>query len=326
MHPAFSVIFLTTLIGAAQGLFLALFTGQFYASVKLIEPQGADFYVIGSAVSLALLVAGLGASFFHLGRPERAWRAASKWRTSWLSREVIVLPAMMAVVFFYGLFHGVGWTEPFFVAGGGALPIDITFILGIIGTLVAFALFVCTAMIYASVKFLEEWHSPYTVANFIFLGMASGFMLAAAYSAYLGNHLIGFYGTWAVIFTLIGLGTRAASLFRNRALKHKSSLQTAIGVRHKAIEQKSQGFTAGSFNTREFFHHQGPETLRRVRLAFLVLVFPVPILLIAIAYALESATLPILAFLIQYLGLLAERWYFFAEANHPQNLYYQSVA
>jgi DMSO reductase anchor subunit len=326
MHPAFSVIFLTTLIGAAQGLFLALFTGQFYASVKLIEPQGADFYVIGSAVSLALLVAGLGASFFHLGRPERAWRAASKWRTSWLSREVIVLPAMMAVVFFYGLFHGVGWTEPFFVAGGGALSIDITFILGIIGTLVAFALFVCTAMIYASVKFLEEWHSPYTVANFTFLGMASGFMLAAAYSAYLGNHLIGFYGTWAVVFTLIGLGTRAASLFRNRVLKHKSSLQTAIGVRHKAIEQKSQGFTAGSFNTREFFHHQSPETLRRVRLAFLVLVFPVPILLIAIAYALESATLPILAFLIQYTGLLAERWYFFAEANHPQNLYYQSIS
>jgi DMSO reductase anchor subunit len=326
MHPAFSVIFLTTLIGAAQGLFLALFTGQFYASVKLIEPQGAEFYVIGSAVSLALLVAGLGASFFHLGRPERAWRAASKWRTSWLSREVIVLPAMMAVVFFYGLFHGVGWTEPFFVAGGGALSIDITFILGIIGTLVAFALFVCTAMIYASVKFLEEWHSPYTVANFTFLGMASGFMLAAAYSAYLGNHLIGFYGTWAVIFTLIGLGTRAASLFRNRVLKHKSSLQTAIGVRHKAIEQKSQGFTAGSFNTREFFHHQSPETLRRVRLAFLVLVFPVPILLIAIAYALESATLPILAFLVQYTGLLAERWYFFAEANHPQNLYYQSIS
>jgi DMSO reductase anchor subunit len=326
MHPAFSVIFLTTLIGAAQGLFLALFTGQFYASVKLIEPQGAEFYVIGSAVSLALLVAGLGASFFHLGRPERAWRAASKWRTSWLSREVIVLPAMMAVVFFYGLFHGVGWTEPFFVAGGGALSIDITFILGIIGTLVAFALFVCTAMIYASVKFLEEWHSPYTVANFTFLGMASGFMLAAGYSAYLGNHLIGFYGTWAVVFTLIGLGTRAASLFRNRVLKHKSSLQTAIGVRHKAIEQKSQGFTAGSFNTREFFHHQSPETLRRVRLAFLVLVFPVPILLIAIAYALESATLPILAFLIQYTGLLAERWYFFAEANHPQNLYYQSIA
>jgi DMSO reductase anchor subunit len=326
MHPAFSVIFLTTLIGAGQGLFLALFTGQLYASVKLIEAQGVGFYTGGSAIALALLVAGLGASFFHLGRPERAWRAASKWRTSWLSREVIVLPMMMGVIFFYGLFHYIGWTQPFYVAGGGALPIDVTLVLGFIGVLVAMALFVCTAMIYASVKFLEEWHSPYTVGNFLFLGMASGFMLAAAYSAYLGNHLVGFYGTWAVIFTVLGLGTRTASLIRNATLKHKSSLQTAIGIRHRQIAQKSQGFTAGSFNTREFFHHQSPEFLKTVRLVFLVLVFPLPLLLIGVSYVLESPTLPIAAFLIQYLGLIAERWYFFAEAQHPQNLYYQSVA
>ncbi|MCF7983407.1 MAG: dimethyl sulfoxide reductase anchor subunit [Thiohalocapsa sp.] len=326
MHPAFSVIFLTTLIGAGQGLFLALFTGQLYASIKLIEPQGAEFYGIGSVLSLLLLIAGLAASFFHLGRPERAWRAAAMWRTSWLSREVIVLPLMMAVVFFYGVFHWMGWTAPLFVVGGGTLPIDATFLLGLIGILVAFALFVCTGMIYASVKFLEEWHSPYTVANFTFLGMASGFMLAAAFSAYLGNHLVGFYGTWAVVFTLLGLATRGASLLRNMTLKRKSSLQTAIGVRHRVIEQKSQGFTGGSFNTREFFHHKSPEFLKQVRLAFLVLVFPVPVLMIGLAYVMESPTLPIMAFLIQYTGLLAERWYFFAEANHPQNLYYQSIS
>lgn len=326
MHPAFSVIFLTTLIGAGQGLFLALFTGQLYAAIKLIAPQGAQFYALGSLVALTLLVGGLAASFFHLGRPERAWRAAAKWRTSWLSREVIVLPMMMALVFLYGLFHWMGWTEPFYVVGGGTLPIDVTLLLGFLGMLVAFALFVCTAMIYASVTFLEEWHSPYTVGNFLFLGMASGFMLAAAYSAYIGNHLVGFYGTWAVIFTLLGLATRTASLLRNGTLKHKSSVQTAIGIRHRRIEQKSQGFTAGSFNTREFFHHRNPVFLERVRVVFLVLVFPLPILLIAVAYALQSPTLPIAAFAIQYLGLLAERWYFFAEANHPQNLYYQSVA
>ena len=326
MHPAFSVIFLTTLIGAGQGLFLALFTGQLYAGIKLIEPQGANFYAGGSALALILLIAGLGASFFHLGRPERAWRAASMWRTSWLSREVIVLPMMMGVVFFYGLLHYLGLTQPWFVAGDGALPIDATMLLGFLGVIVAFALFVCTGMIYASVKFLEEWHSPYTVANFTFLGMASGFMLAAAYSAYLGNHLVDFYGTWAVIFTALGLATRTASLLRNATLKHKSTLQTAIGVRHRKIVQKSQGFTAGSFNTREFFHHQSPEFLKQVRTAFLVMVFPLPLVLIGISYVLESPTLPIAAFLIQYLGLIAERWYFFAEAQHPQNLYYQSVA
>jgi DMSO reductase anchor subunit len=29
---------------------------------------------------------------------------------------------------------------------------------------------------------------------------------------------------------------------------------------------------------------------------------------------------------VQYIGLLAERWLFFAEARHPQNLYYQRMA
>lgn len=326
MHPAFSVIFLTTLIGAGQGLFLALFTGQLYSTVELVEPQTDAFYAVGSAISLALLVGGLAASFFHLGRPERAWRAAAMWRTSWLSREVIVLPAMMAIVFLYGVFHWAGWTQPFIVLGEGTLPIDATFVLGMLGVLVTLALFVSTGMIYASVKFLQEWHSPYTIVNFIFLGTASGFMLAAAYSALLGNHLVGFFGTWAVIATLLGLGTRTASLVRNATLKHRSNLQTAIGIRHRAIVQKSQGFSAGSFNTREFFHHQSPETLKLVRIAFMVLVFPVPIALVLLAYLLESTTLPVLAFAIQYLGLLAERWYFFAEAEHPQNLYYQQVS
>jgi DMSO reductase anchor subunit len=326
MHPAFSVIFLTTLIGAGQGLFLALFTGQFYSTVELVNAQSDPFYTGGSLISLALLIGGLGASFFHLGRPERAWRAAAMWRTSWLSREVIVLPMMMAVVFFYGLFHWAGWTQPLFSLAGGEVAIDATFLLGIVGVVVAMALYISTGMIYASVKFLQEWHSPYTVANFTFLGIASGFMLAAAYSAYLGTELVGFFGTWAVIATLLALGTRGASLLRNARLKHNSSLQTAIGIRHRAIEQTSQGFSAGSFNTREFFHHQSADTLGRVRLAFLFMVFPVPIVLVLLAYLTHSALLLLVAFAIQYLGLIAERWYFFAEAQHPQNLYYQRVS
>ena len=89
MHPAFSVIFLTTLIGAGQGLFLALFSGQTYSAVHLLPAQHSSFYIIGSLLAVALLLGGLAASFFHLGHPERAWRAASQWRTSWLSREVI---------------------------------------------------------------------------------------------------------------------------------------------------------------------------------------------------------------------------------------------
>ena len=183
MHPAFSVIFLTTLIGAAQGLFLALFTAQSYAAFKLLpQPDAHAFYGQGSLLALVLLVAGLAASFFHLGHPERAWRAAAKWRTSWLSGEVIVLPAFMGVVFLYGLAHWLDW-HPVLMTLPGGLPVDPSAILGVAGTVLAFALFVCTAMIYACLKFLAEWHSPLTVINYILLGGASGFTLAAAFAA-----------------------------------------------------------------------------------------------------------------------------------------------
>jgi len=326
MHPAFSVIFLTTLIGAGQGLFLALFTGQFYSLANLIPVQdSAGFYAVGSFVVLLLLGLGLFASIFHLGRPERAWRSAAKWRTSWLSREVIVLPLFMLLVFVYGLAHYMGWNAPLFTLGAD-IEIDATILIGIAASFFAFVLFVCTAMIYASVKFLEEWHHWLTVANYTLFGLASGFMLAAAFSAQQGVALVSFFGIWAVFFLSIAFITRFASLLRNARLKHKSTLQSAIGVRHNAIVQEAQGFMGGSFNTREFFHGRSEVTLKMVRLLFLVLIFIFAPVLLAISWSISSPLLPIAAFSVLYIGLLLERWYFFAEAKHPQNLYYQSMA
>ncbi len=326
MHPAFSVIFLTTLIGVGQGLFLALVTGQVYSLANLLQPQDSvRFYAQGSLLALLFLVAGLVASVFHLGRPERAWRAAARWRTSWLSREVIVLPLFMALVALYGGLHWLGWTEPWFQVKG-VIPVDATLVVGVLGALAAFALFGCTAMIYASLKFIEEWHSPFTLVNFTLFGIASGFMLAAAFSAWSGTDLVAFYGTWAVIFTLAAGVGRLLSLRRNARLQHKSDLQSAIGVRHNRIEQKAQGFMGGAFNTREFFHGRPAAVVKGVRLFFLVAVFVLPPLLLGASHWLASPWLPMAAFVMQYLGLVAERWYFFAEARHPQNLYYQSMA
>jgi DMSO reductase anchor subunit len=325
MHPAFSVIFLTTLIGAGQGLFLALFTAQSYAAFNLLpQPDSHAFYAQGSLIALILLVLGLVASFFHLGHPERAWRSAAKWRTSWLSREVIVLPAFMGVVFLYGAAHWLDF-RPVLMTLPSGLPVDLTAILGVAGTVLAFALFVCTAMIYACLKFLREWHSPLTVANYILLGGASGFTLAAAFAAATAPGLANFFAGWAAIITLLGLISRAASLYRNARLKPKSTLQTAIGIKHPQIAQKAQGFMGGSFNTREFFHGKTAQIVRSIKWTFLLAVFfiPLPLLLAGMNGAIGVL---VVAFLVQYLGLLAERWYFFAQANHPQNLYYQSMA
>lgn len=325
MHPAFSVIFLTTLIGVGQGLFLALYTGEVYSGLELLPAQDSrGFYALGSALSLAFLAAGLFASFFHLGRPERAWRSATRWRTSWISREVIALPVFMGTVFFYGLMHYFGW-NPVLFGSDLTHPAHLTLLVGAIGGIACFALFLCTGMIYASIRFLQEWATPLTVVNYTLLGAASGFMLATAFAAFNGTGVTAFYGTWAAILTVAAFVTRSASLIRNARIKRKSTLQTAIGVRHSKIVQKTQGFMGGSFNTREFFHGKSPGFVSIIRTAFLVLTFPVPVALLGLGFGQSFVGVLIAAFLIQYAGLLAERWFFFAQANHPQNLYYQAT-
>jgi DMSO reductase anchor subunit len=313
MRPAFSVILFTTLAGAGQGLFLALYLVEAAAYLGQLPPQdGARYFAAGAVLALALLGAGLVASFFHLGHPERAWRAVAMWRTSWLSREVVVLPAFMAVVFAYGAAHWLG--------------AEATVALGALGVALCLLLFVCTGMIYACIKFLQEWATPLTVVNYTLLGCASGFTLAAAFSAVTDSSVWPMLAVMALALTIVACMTRIAALARNARLRPRSSLQTAIGVGHPKVAQKSQGFTGGSFNTREFFHGRTRACLRFVKWAFLFLVFPLPALLIAASLVYGLTALLVAAFGVQYAGLLAERWFFFAEATHPQNLYYQAVS
>lgn len=324
MKPPFSVIFLTTLIGVGQGLFLALYTVQLYSFFDLLPEQDSrNFYAVGSAISLAFLVAGLIASFFHLGHPERAWRSAAMWRTSWLSREVIVLPAFMGTVFLYGVAHWFNFHAPV-IELAGTHQVDITLLLGALGTVLSFALFISTGMIYACLRFMQEWHSPLTPINFTLLGGASGFLLASIFAAMVAPALIGFFAGWAIVLTALAFISRSVSLMRNSRIKPKSSLSTAIGIKHPHIVQISQGAMGGSFNTRAFFHGKSKNFIRAIKPGFIILTFILPLILLAVG--LSSPKLLIAAFLIQYTGLLAERWFFFAEANHPQNLYYQKIA
>lgn len=297
MRPAFSVLFLTTLIGAGQGLFLALFMCELLAPAAV----SSNFLAGGSAIILVLCSLGLIASFFHLGHPERAWRSAMMWRTSWLSREVIALPAFIAVDFAYGLAHWTGFGH--------------TLLIGTVGVVMAVVLFICTAMIYAAIKVLKEWSHPLTLVNFTLLGITSGMTLAAAYASFFAPDLMVTLSQTAFVLTVLALLMRGASLWRNARLTPASTLQSAIGIRHPRIVQKAQGAMGGSYNTREYFHGKSIKFVRGVIVVMILGVFVLPLALVL--------TLPLLAFVLQYIGLLAERWYFFAEAKHPQNLYYQ---
>ncbi len=108
MHPPWSMIFFTTLAGAAQGLMLALVGIELGAASACRRRRRSSFYIAGAAIVLLFGAIGLVAATFHLGHPLRAWRAAAMWRTSWLSREVIVLPAFMAVRGAVGAMHWLG--------------------------------------------------------------------------------------------------------------------------------------------------------------------------------------------------------------------------
>jgi DMSO reductase anchor subunit len=306
MKPDFSVILLTTLIGVGQGLFLALF------GAELSGLATRSLLVSGAALALGLTALGLLASFFHLGHPQRAWRAAAMWRSSWLSREVIALPLFMAGLAAWG--------------GAHALGLRGTAVLGAGVALLCAVLFVCTAMIYASIRFLREWASPLTLVNYTLLGCASGSLLATVLAAVLAPALLAPLAAIAAALTLAALASRAASLRRNAGLRPKSTLQTALGIKHPRIAQKSQGFMGGSYNTREFFHDRSVAVLRAVKWFFLLAVFvlPLPCLWLGAAQALPQWL--VVAFALQYAGLLAERWYFFAQARHPQNLYYQAIS
>ncbi len=306
MRPAWSVVLLTTLLGAGQGLFLALFGADLYDAARG-RASFAPLFVAAAVIgSLMLAGGGLAASFFHLGRPERAWRSAAMWRSSWLAREVIALPLFMALVALYGLLHWSGRLQGALVAGA-------------LAAVACVALFVCTGMIYACLKFLQEWHSPLTVLNFILLGCASGLTAATALAAWLDPALEAGYRVAALVALALAAASRAASLVRNARLRPRSSLQTAIGVKHPQIAQKAQGAMGGSFNTREFFHGATRARLAQVKWFFAAAAFAAPAALLAWGWA--SA-----AFALQLAGLLAERWYFFAEARHPQNLYYQAIS
>ena len=309
MNPAWSMIFFTTLAGAGQGLMLALFGWDLAARVGIAPAPTPMLYAVGVALVLVTCGMGLIAATFHLGHPLRAWRAMSQWRTSWLSREVIVLPAFMAVVLAWGGAHWFG--KP-------------TLALGAIAVLLAVTLFVCTGMIYAAVSVIREWATPLTPLNFALLGTASGLTLASALAAAMAPQAAPSMALLAVAATVLAAATRAASTWRNLTLVPKTTLQTAIGVRHPRIVQSSQGQMGGSFNTREFFHGASDLAVRRLRWTVALAAFVLPVLLLGLNSAVP-VSVAVSALALQYLGLLGERWLFFAEGRHPQNLYYQRI-
>jgi len=312
MKPTFSIVFFTVISGAGLGLLSLLAL----ADVCPVDTLPKRAYTTGIALSLALIVIGLAASVLHLAKPSNAWRAFSRFRTSWLSREAVFAVALVGVVFIYG---GV-------VAGGasGAIRVPIALLTSVL----CCAVLLCTAMIYASLKPIRQWHTRWTPACYLLLGHWSGALallaLALTYEARPAPFV------WlAIAIGVAALAVKLAYWNASTGATNAVTLERAIGVREgvhppgKTVAQArlfDAGHSHGTFLTNEFGFVLARTYATALRAGALLLAFGVP----AIAFSagwLDAAIADVVACLC-IIGLFAERWLFFAEARHTVRLYH----
>jgi DMSO reductase anchor subunit len=304
MHPAASIIVFSTLSGAGFGLMAWLGLG--------FGPDSPAFGFIACALALLLAAAGLIASLAHLGNPQRAWRALSQWRSSWLSREGVLAVAALAAFGAYAL----GW-----VIGTGRLAP-----LGMLAALLAMAAVYSTSMIYASIKAVPRWAKPPTPALFLAYAIAGGALaLAAAALPFTGLAP----SLLAIDAAMIAAAAGIALWWTVRAIgtgldADGSSVETAIGLpglgRARLFEAPH---TSPNYLMNEMVYRIGRKHAQKIRrLAFMAaFIFPLLLMgLIAAAPSLSPALL--LALPVHLLGVAASRWLFFAEAEHVVALYY----
>jgi DMSO reductase anchor subunit len=307
MNPAPSIVFFTTASGAGYGL---LFWLGLLRPLGLL-PASANAALVALILALALITAGLLSSTLHLGNPQRAWRAVSQWRSSWLSREGVaaIVTYIPAGLFGLGLWFG--------------LPV-LTAIAGLLAAAGAVATVYCTAMIYASLKPIRQWHHPLVVPGYLTLAAFSGAALLAMLAAFWGG------GAFPAVLALLA-GAIAVVLKRAywQAIDTAAPIATAESATSLGFIGKVRPLdpphTESNYLLREMGFRVARKHAAKLRLLALVGGFALPMLLALLALVAgggAAAAALTLGAVLALAGLLVERWLMFAEATHTVTLYY----
>ncbi len=313
MHPAYSVIAFTTMSGAGYGLLALL--GVLGASGLL--PAGRWFGLVAFAIALGLVTAGLLASTFHLGHPERAWRAFSQWRSSWLSREGVAA----VVTYVPAGIYAIGWV---FLEHNTGLWAIAGWLTAVCSAVTVY----CTAMIYASLRTIPRWHNRWVPAVYMALGLATGAVLLAAVAL-----IFGLFAPWmawlAVAAFALGIVVKLAYWGSADTAPRQYTAEQATGLGHIGkVRQLEAPHTQANFVQREMGYQvarKHADKLRRIALVGL----GAPIVLLALAAIgppIVSMMLTKVALASAIVGVAVERWLFFAEAEHIVTLYYGAAA
>jgi sulfite dehydrogenase (quinone) subunit SoeC len=314
MRPALSIVFFTTSSGAGLGLLFLIGLG---APLGLV-PQSRGFGFAALLIALLLTAGGLVSSARHLGRPERAWRALSQWRSSWLSREGVgavatVLPAAM---------FAIGWIG--FGATGGFVGLC-----GILAAALGAATVAATGMIYASLKPIHQWHNGWVVPIYLLLALMGGYLLLD-FLARLWAPSPWATGLTALIVILLAWAAKEGywRFIDTTSAPSTVASATALGRRGK-VRALETPHTEENYLLHEMGFQIARKHARRLRHIARFAGFALPALLSLATLAAGGgggAVAAALAVLSGGLGLVVERWLFFAEAKHTVSLYYGADA
>ena len=311
MHPAFSVIFFTVFSGTGYGL-LAL-TGL-SAALGLL-PRDPWFAGAALIIGVAAVSAGLLSSTIHLGHPERAWRALSQWRSSWLSREGVLAIASylpVGVLGYYLVLH------PQDDQAGAALWGTLTVVAA---TLTVY----CTAMIYRGLETIHQWANRWTVPNYLLLGVAGG---ALWLNALMQGFGIANSGTGMAALALVAAAWGAKTRYWRfiDTTSHPSTPESATGLGgFGCVCMFESPHTSGNYLLKEMGFQIARKHSVKLRAYAHALAFLLPSVLLGVTFALSrpgAAVVAVLAALAITAGQIIERWLFFAEAKHVVMLYY----
>jgi DMSO reductase anchor subunit len=312
MHPAFSVIFFTTLSGAGYGLW-------FWSALSLWLSPGGHGSLAGHGFAMGLgfllVTAGLLSSTLHLGKPLRAWRAFSQWRSSWLSREGVL--ALACYLPFVALLLGA-------LTRSHALKTMGPMLLALLA-LLSLATVACTAMIYASLRPIPAWSNRRVVPVYLLFALHTGGILLALLLAAFGE--LWNIGGLAILVSSLLLAWLKRGYWR--AIDRDplpATRASALGLPADRVATVfERPHTEANYLTKEMGHVLARKHARRLRLIALVLFAVVPALCALPVWLLphmEAAWPMGIAAVSVMLGAAVERWLFFAEAKHVVTLYY----
>ncbi|MDT3708012.1 MAG: DmsC/YnfH family molybdoenzyme membrane anchor subunit [Thiobacillus sp.] len=307
MHPAFSVIFFTVASGAGFGLISLLFIADVF---KLGGGFSREQLVIGGLIALSLIVFGLVSSTFHLANPKNAWRAMTRFRTSWLSREGVFAIAFMplALVYLASIwFDAPSWLRETF---------------GFLAAVLAWITVFSTGMIYACLKTIRQWNTPLVPANYLALGYASGSLLLLLGAVYARLDTTPYIAMSALIVSIAAV-LKAIYYFWIRSPGLTPTINTATGLTRAKVKLLDAGHTHGTFLTEEFGFQIARRKASLLKIVVFAVGFMLPGLMLVWVFNQNGGpTAALVAVAAGIVGAAVERWLFFAEARHVVNLYH----